>query len=103
MKKMYLSLHDRFIDRSEIIGTRVREKRKMDGFYSIRVGWHVDLVLCPKWYTFGRPRKVKMKGYIEDIQTVNEFCKALEALCDINTYECRPNSPDTLADKTPTP
>ena len=93
--KMYLSQHDRFIDRSEIIGTRVREKRKIDGFYSIRVGWQVDVVLCPKWYTFGRTRKVKMKGYIEDIQTVNEFCQAIEALSSFTTYASKPSSPNT--------
>jgi hypothetical protein len=93
MSKIYLSQHDRFIDRSEIIGTRVREKRKTTVFYSVRVGWQIDVVLCPKWYTFGRPRKVKMKGYIEDKQIANEFCEAIEALSSIITYPSMPSSP----------
>jgi hypothetical protein len=74
MSKIYLSAYDRIVDTKEIIGTTVREKREMDGFYSIRVGWQVDLVLTPKWYTLGKPRKVKMqKKYIHSWSSVQEL------------------------------
>jgi hypothetical protein len=100
MSKFYLAEYDMYIDRSEIIGTRVREKREIDGFYSIHVGWHVDLVLTPKWYTFGRTRKVKMKGYIAEKQMLNEFRDALEGL-KLSAEMTSPPTPVGQVDPTP--
>ena len=74
MSTIYLSAYDRLVNTKDIIGTSVRKKWELDGLYYLHVGWQVDLVLTPRWWTFGKPRKVKMKkSYITSVESVEEL------------------------------